>query len=139
MLTLTPPDAGWMSQAACAGDWGVMEGLSDDDVWDAKATCRRCPVRRRCEGWVLSLPPSQDVNGIAAAMTPEERDKARRRARRSRPPVPEATKECRRCLEEQAVSKFYVRPARTDGRDSYCRTCCAELARERAAEKRAAS
>lgn len=136
-LTLTPPDAEWMAEAACAGYWELMESTEERDEKAAKDVCKACPVWERCRAWTLSLPPRQDVCGMAGGMTAKERDKARRRIRRSRPQEPKETKRCPRCRETKSVGQFYLRPERKDGRDAYCRTCCVELTQERRAAKRA--
>lgn len=137
LLTLTAPSGDWIYDGVCRRDPDYMDGTTPDEVEDAKRVCKACPVIRKCRDWVLSLPDSRDVYGVCAAMTAEERTKARRRIRRTLPPAVEPTKECRRCLVVKPVNRFYQRPARKDGRDSYCRPCCAELARERAADKNA--
>lgn len=136
VLALTPPDAGWMRQARCAGRWDVMQSAEDGDVPMAKAFCRACPVRSECLAWTLSLPPRGDVEGVAGGLTREERDLARRRIRRARMPAPPATKCCPRCREDKPLGQFYLRPDRAGGRDTYCRSCCVDLARERRAAKK---
>jgi hypothetical protein len=137
-LTLTPPDAGWMAQAACAGYWELMESTEEKDERAAIDVCASCPVWEACRAWTLSLPPRQDVAGVAGGLTEKQRDRARRRIRRSKPSEPKETKRCPRCREEKSVGQFYLRPERADGRDAYCRTCCVELTQERRAAKKAA-
>ena len=89
-LTLTPPDSAWMREAACVGNWALMEGDSDYTERAAKELCAVCPVRQRCREWTLSLPPRQDVDGIAGGLTREERIKVRRSRRRGFRPRIEA-------------------------------------------------
>jgi WhiB family redox-sensing transcriptional regulator len=137
-LTLTPPDAEWMRQARCAGYWDLMESTEEKDERAAKDLCQSCPVWEQCRAWTLSLPPRQDVAGVAGGLTQKQRERQRRRIRRSRPPEPKETKRCPRCRETKSLGQFYVRPERADGRDAYCRTCCVELTQERRAAKEAA-
>jgi hypothetical protein len=81
-LTLTPPDAEWMAEAVCAGYWELMESTEEKDEKAAKDLCRACPVWEACRAWTLSLPPRQDVDGIAGGLTRIERDRVRRSRRR---------------------------------------------------------
>lgn len=138
-LTLTPPDAGWMAQAACAGYWTLMESTEERDEKAAVDLCRACPVWEQCRAWTLSLPPRQDVAGVAGGLTEKQREAARRRVRRrARPLEPVETKRCARCKETKPVGQFYLRQGRKDGRDAYCRTCCVERTQEQRAAKRSA-
>jgi hypothetical protein len=137
-LTLTAPDPRWVDRAICRDKGAVMDGETPEDERRAKELCHVCPVKQDCGSYTLSLPPSKDVYGVAAGMTVKEREATRRNLRRRRPRIAEPTKECRRCHRPKTIGQFYVRPERKDGRDSYCRTCCSELARERAAAKKAA-
>lgn len=139
MLTLTPPGSEWMTKGICLGEWELMDDEPGQDVELAKAVCRACPALTDCKTWVLSLPPREDVDGVAAAMTADERRLARRRTRRTAPRGPVPTKPCARCEIDQPLGHFYKRPGRSDGRDSYCRSCCVELAQERRARKAAVS
>jgi hypothetical protein len=138
-LTLTPPDAGWMAQAACAGYWELMESTEEKDERAAKDLCRACPVWQECRAWTLSLPVRQDVAGDAGGLTEKQRDQARRRIRRSRPPVTaEPPKTCTGCGETKPASQFYPRPKRRGGRESRCNVCSTRQAQERRAAKKAA-
>ena len=143
-LTLTPPDAAWMTRVICRPYWAVMDGESPRDVTDAKEVCRACPVEEECGAYVLSLPPREDVYGVAGGMTAKERDRARRRARRGMPTTSEEPRACTRgekCVAgpaPQPADEFYRRPAYTSGRESQCRSCWQKRNRERKAAKRAA-
>lgn len=139
MLTLIPPDAEWMQHAKCAGHWMLMESDGDHDEKLAKSLCAACPVWRDCRAWTLSLPPRQDVEGVAGGLTAKERDLLRRRIRRAKA-APESPKECRRCHETQAATEFYLRPRDRGGREAVCRTCRSDQKREaRRAEEAIAS
>ena len=131
----------WMDDAECRGEDTELffpighRGESTAQIKAAKAVCSRCPVREACLGAALGR---REKHGIWGGLTDDERVRLLRNDRRRvRPTLTGPTKECRRCLLPQPLGKFYVRAGRKDGRDSYCRPCCAELARERAADKRA--
>lgn len=136
-LTLTPPDGAWMKEAACAGRWTLMQGTEDGDVEAAKALCESCPVWEACRAWVLSLPPREDVEGVAGGLTRDERDKIRRRIRRAK--APEPPRACTRCGDVKSAEDFYRRPTYPSGRESQCRNCCMERNRISKAAKRAAA
>lgn len=144
MLTLTPPDAEWMARAACAGYWDLMESTEEKDERAAKDVCAACPVWEACRAWTLSLPPRQDVAGVAGGLTEKQRDQARRRIRRRLPTAPEEPRACTRGKEcvhgevMQPASEFYRRPRYPAGRETQCRTCCQKKCRERKAAKKAA-
>lgn len=137
-LTLTPPDTGWMAKAACAGYWTLMESTEERDEKVAKDLCRACPVWEACRAWTLSLPPRQDVYGVAGGMTAKERELVRRRLRRRLPTGPEGPRACTRCEVMQPAAEFYQRPRYPGGRETQCRSCCQEKNRDRKAAKRAA-
>jgi hypothetical protein len=124
-LTLTPPDAEWMAEAVCAGYWLLMESTEEKDERAAKDLCRTCPVWEACRAWTLSLPGRQDVAGVAGGLTEKQRDQARRRIRRSRPPGDEPDKKCTGpCGETKPANQFYMRPRLRGGRESRCNVCC---------------
>jgi WhiB family redox-sensing transcriptional regulator len=135
-LTLTPPDAEWMRQARCAGYWDLMESAEEKDERAAKDLCQSCPVWEQCRAWTLSLPPRQDVAGVAGGLTEKQRDQARRRRRRSRPAA-EPPKECTGCGEPKPADQFYLRPKHRGGRESRCSTCCSAQAQAHRAKKAA--
>jgi hypothetical protein len=143
-LTLTPPDAGWMDRVICRPYWALMDGETPRDVTDAKEVCRTCPVEEECRAYVLSLPPREDVYGVAGGMTAKERDLARRRVRRGAPAGSEEPRACTRgkdCVRgegPQPADEFYRRPKHASGRETQCRSCWQLRSRERKAAKRAA-
>jgi WhiB family redox-sensing transcriptional regulator len=133
----------WMDAAECRGEDTELffpaghRGEYTLQIKKAKAVCGRCPVRGECLQAALGR---REKHGIWGGLTDDERARLRRNDRRRVRPTlvePKPTKECRRCLLPQTLGQFYVRSGRKDGRDSYCRTCCSELARERAAAKKA--
>lgn len=72
-------------RAACRDeDPELFHPMGREDRWDpatvkqAKAVCRRCPVRRQCDAWAASSSPAPQ--GITAGKTPGERRAARKRA-----------------------------------------------------------
>lgn len=131
VFELTPTGT-WVQNAACGGRWDLMEGIGEDNERHAKMLCRGCPVRADCDEWVLSLTQRYDPEGVVAEMNASER--AKRRRKRHRRAVPLAPrKDCRRCGDPKPLDQFPPRRGRKDGRDSYCRSCHAGLARERAA------
>jgi hypothetical protein len=134
-LTLTPPDAEWMDRdLPCRLAPLLMDAEHKDDIQPARAVCAACPVWRRCREWTLSLPPGEDVAGVAGGLTAEERQAVRRKIRRpaARP------KACTRCGETKPAREFYRHP-RGDGREAQCITCRRELNRSYKAAKRAAA
>lgn len=54
-------------------------GLTLEQTQEAKAVCRRCPVRQRCLEWALD---TDLVEGIWGGTTEQERRAMRRRAMR---------------------------------------------------------
>jgi hypothetical protein len=137
-LTLKPPDGEWVCRGVCRRDPDRMDGTTPMQVEDAKRMCWSCPVITSCRAWVLSLPDSKDVSGVCAAMTADERVKARRRIRRSLPTGPEEPRACTLCQVVQPAGEFYRRPRYPAGRETQCRTCCQKRHRERKAAKKAA-
>jgi hypothetical protein len=138
LLTLTPPDAEWMNRdLPCRLTPLLMDAEHKDDIEQAREVCAACPVLRRCREWTLSLPPSKDVAGVAGGLTAEERHKARRRIRRSRPSS-QPPKACKRCGETKPAGDFYPHP-HGDGREAQCIACRRELGRIYKAAKRAAA
>lgn len=137
MLALTPPDSRWMDQAACAGAWTLMDSKEEKAVRTAKDLCASCPVWRSCRAWTLSLPPRQDVYGVAGGLTMEERQKARRRVRRCAAGV-EPPRTCTRCGDTKPAAEFYLRPEGQGNRESRCLDCVRAKNREYKARQRAA-
>lgn len=90
----TPDDLDWQDSASCRS---YPQGLWFDQHTDgsyahedrAKKICRDCPVRSQCHDYALHVTDQLIKNrqsssdfGIAAAMTPDERRKRLRAARR---------------------------------------------------------
>lgn len=139
MLTLTPPDSGWMDRAACVGAWMLMESEDDRLIRRAREMCADCPVWRQCREWTLSLPPREDVYGVAGGLTAEERQRARRNARR-RLAYAEPDRTCTQCGETKPAVEFYLRPETKGGtRESRCLDCVREKNRRYCRERRAAA
>lgn len=137
LLTLTPPDSGWMDAAGCVGRWDLMESTDEETVEAARDVCRACPVWNRCREWVLSLPPREDVTGMAGGLTKEEREKIRRAVRRRRlTSRAEPPKQCTECEETKPATEFYLN-TREGRRENTCRRCKAAKKRERRAARRA--
>lgn len=135
-LTLTPPRVGWMDAAACRGYGDVMDAETEADEGVAKEICHACPVRAQCGRWVISLPYTADVYGVAAGMTAVERQHVRWEIRRRRDPD-EPLRTCRTCGEEKPAEEFGLIVAE-GRRDTQCRTCVAEKAAVYKARKREA-
>lgn len=77
-------DEEWRAQAACRGMATEIFYPGDDGTYkQARAVCRRCPVRRECLDFVLSLPDFEDPVGMWANTLPGER-RQMRAARRGR-------------------------------------------------------
>lgn len=136
LLTLTPPDSGWMDRAACVGAWTLMESEDDRLIRRAREMCADCPVWRQCRAWVLSLPPREDVYGVAGGLTAEERQKIRRSVRRSRYKPAEPPKTCNKCRVTKPAEEFHLRSARS-GREAVCVECRREQIRRSKAARRA--
>lgn len=71
----------WTERAACRGldpelffPIGTV-GPALEEVSEAKAVCRRCPVRSECLDWALRM---GEAHGIWGGTTPEERRFLRR-------------------------------------------------------------
>lgn len=80
-------DATWQKDAACIGlptDWffpergGNVRG-PDSGTAQARAVCRRCPVRARCAEYAMTEPVERI--GLWGGMTPVERGHRVRRLR----------------------------------------------------------
>lgn len=143
-LTLTPPDPEWLDRKdlPCRLNPSLMDAEHKDDVERARSVCAVCPVWRRCRDWTLSLPPGKDVSGVAGGLTVEERQKARRKIRRTRTEPPRACTRGTECVHGevlQPATEFYRRPAYPSGRESQCKTCCQARNRANKAAKRAAA
>src|SRR5689334_5575733 len=68
----------WAREAACAGQWELMEG---PDVAAAKRLCFDvCTVRAECRAWALLLTPLVDPGGVIAGLTSRDRCYVRARA-----------------------------------------------------------
>jgi WhiB family redox-sensing transcriptional regulator len=138
-LTLTPPDTGWTDRVICRDMGAVMDGETPEDERHAKELCHVCPVKQECGSYALSLPPRQDVYGVAGGMTAKERERRRRATRRSRPPAPtEPPKECTGCGATKPADQFYRRPTVRSGRESRCNVCSTRQTQARRAAKKAA-
>ncbi len=83
----------WMQDAACRDydtDFffpvkGVASGRALRAIEDAKAVCLACPVLAECRDYILSDHPRyEDDFGIFAALSPEDRHRARFLARNQR-------------------------------------------------------
>ena len=83
----------WMQHAACRGRdtemffpvKGVASGNALRAIEHAKAVCLACPVFDNCRDYILSdYPRYEDDYGIYAAMTPEDRHRAKFEARNQR-------------------------------------------------------
>lgn len=71
----------WHYQAACKGERTILFFVNDPEAQDeAKAVCRRCPVRRRCLDEALDR---NEKHGIWGGLTPEERKRLKRRLART--------------------------------------------------------
>jgi hypothetical protein len=144
LLTLTPPDAEWMAKAICHGRGTLMEAETPAAEKLAKAMCHACPVEDACARWTLSLPPREDVSGVAGGMTAKERELVRRRIRRGTMTGPEEPRACSRGKEcvhgevKQPAHEFYQRPRYPGGRERQCRTCCQKRYRANRAARKAA-
>lgn len=83
MSTMSVDD---FARAACRDkDPELFHPFGKEDRWDpetvkqAKAICRRCPVKRQCNDWAEGAKPAPQ--GITAGLTPAERRRAREKAR----------------------------------------------------------
>lgn len=138
-LVLAPPTGAWVHHSACRDQWNLMDADTSADAETARALCDICPVQRACLAWVLSLPPKDDVYGIAAGLDADERRDARRRNRRPRRTVlPRTEKRCCRCKQTKPLTEFYRDQRNSDGRQSRCKGCHAEVLREYRAAKASA-
>lgn len=63
--------ADWRLRGACKDDPELFFRTSKRGIKRAKDLCAICPVKAQCLPWALD---TNDRFGIAAGMTPEERD-----------------------------------------------------------------
>lgn len=140
IASLVPKGSVWLRDAACGRRWDLMQSTDENTIPDAKRVCYTCPVLDTCRGWLLSLTPSQDVNGVAGGWTAEERKRYRRRLQlRPNPVVGEPARECRGCGETKPAEEFYPRPtSRGGGREAQCIACRRAQNRAYKAKRRAA-
>jgi WhiB family transcriptional regulator, redox-sensing transcriptional regulator len=79
----------WRDKAACLDEDPELffpigsTGRAFEQVMQAKAVCRRCPVMTQCLEWALKI--KQDV-GVWGGMDEDERRVLRRSRQRRRPP-----------------------------------------------------
>lgn len=86
-VRIGPEHNEWMAQAACHGHHHLFfpnehggSNASRQRVHKAKTICwTQCPVRVECLNYSLTFPAENDAHGIAGGLTPEERDRHRKR------------------------------------------------------------
>lgn len=67
----TEPAGQWVKRAACAADPDAMFPSSNgDDIENAKAVCRTCPVVQNCGQWALD---NRIHDGVWGGMSEAER------------------------------------------------------------------
>lgn len=80
----------WRKQAECAEPWYSLNlffpitytgDAVAEQIEDARAACRRCPVQQACLQWAVA---TRERSGIWGGATPDERDAVVRRAVRQR-------------------------------------------------------
>jgi hypothetical protein len=136
---------GWADRAACKGLANAAILEDPDRETEAKSLCLgdqatgrpRCPVIDDCHRWVIPLPPNKDPGGVRAGRNEAERNDFRR-GRTTGHRVKSSSKHCPRCEETKARGEFYRNRNHSDGLDTYCKPCSAEIRAEQRARKAAA-
>jgi hypothetical protein len=108
----TPGEVPNFDLGACAGKGHLMDPAPTNRraVNRAKALCERCPVRRECFAWMLTLVGSRDdPTGVLGGVTYEERTGRDPQARL-----------CRTCRRVRAWEWFSMTG---NSRRSQCKTC----------------
>jgi WhiB family transcriptional regulator, redox-sensing transcriptional regulator len=77
-ITDVPQPGPWNRKARCrTAPTSVFFPTQGDDVGQAKAICRGCPVLAECREYALTYPSLQ---GVWAAMSEQERERMHQRA-----------------------------------------------------------
>lgn len=67
----------WRSQAACRTGTGVDPSIffpeKGGTARPAKKVCIQCPVRDKCEAWIMATEDPSDRHGVVAGLTVDER------------------------------------------------------------------
>lgn len=122
-------DTEWRRRAACRGsDPGLFFPSDDEPKDDAKALCRRCPVRQACLDFALA---NREDHGIWGGTGARERERIRRARARGEDPY---SRVCKRCGGRFPIEQF---PERSPGHHRpQCGGCWRAIQRELDRERR---
>jgi WhiB family redox-sensing transcriptional regulator len=120
--------AAWTDRAACRREdpelfFPLGYGSEfTEQLEQAKAVCKRCPVRDACLDTALD---QAENHGLWAGFTPDERRRLRfkRHAHAGASAATEGSKPCNACGETKPLTAFYTDKRATDGRQGRCKAC----------------
>lgn len=118
----------WTHRAACRNEdpelffpLGYGNEFTEQ-IDQAKAVCRECPVRDACLNAALE---EAERYGFWGGLTPDERRQLRfqRHAHTAAPAGPAGSKPCSTCGHTKPLTDFYTDQRASDGRQGRCKAC----------------
>ncbi|WP_101784254.1 WhiB family transcriptional regulator [Nonomuraea indica] len=105
----------WDGTGRCVGQPDRMYPTTEEELGQALATCRACPVLDQCRDWVLSIPEHLGPDGVVAGMTAPQRERI---ILGQLPP-----KKCADCKAIKPQYEFGINTPGRAARRAICRAC----------------